>query len=95
MANRIIILLFALFALFSCSKRSDFVYTEIDNKDLKDQINLYINFIDSLEPNREKLVCVNFKKSNDSTVLFDVSNEIYQPALFKSLRVNFICQINH
>ena len=76
MENRIIFLSVVIITFLSCSKKSDFVYTEINNNELKYQICKYVNFIDSINPNKEKLLTVTYKKENDSTLLFDLSNII-------------------
>ena len=95
MRNKIILILL-IFLLLSCAKtkHADIVYTEIKNEELKKQICNYINYIDSIEPNKEKLIHVKFKKTNDSTIFFDISNKIYEHDLKKYLNFNFICKIN-
>ena len=83
--------------LFSCvkSKQADIIYTEIKNEELKKQICIYINYIDSIEPNKEKLIVIEFKKINDSTMYLDISNDIYQQNLKRCLNFNFICKIKN
>jgi len=96
MGNKIVLVLLTVL-LFSCTKtkQANITYTEIKNEELKKQICMYINYIDSIEPNKEKLIHVEFKKTNDSTIFFDISNEIYQHNLKKYLNFNFICKINN
>ncbi len=97
MAYKIIILLLTLVALFSCTKRSDFVYTEIDNKELKDQVTQYANYIDSIDSRTEKILTAIYKKKNDSTVLFDLSYiKLFESkaSMKETLSFTFICRIN-
>ena len=75
------------------NKHSHIAYTEINNQELKNQISQYMQFIDSIEPNQERLFTIKFKKENDSTVLFDISNEIYNVDIFDHLRFTFISKV--
>lgn len=96
MLNKIILILLTVL-LFSCikTKHVEIVYTKIKNEELKSQICQYAKYIDSIEPNKEKLIHVEFKKTNDSTVFFDISNDIYEKNLKRYLNFYFICKINN
>jgi hypothetical protein len=89
---RQIVLFLVLVLVSSCKhEKQDYVYLELNNKELESEITKYIKFTEVKE-NQPFIIQVFCMEVNDSTTRYVISSEIV-PAMVKACPYHFVCKV--